>query len=449
MALSFPHEVWDETLSVHAVREYFRWKTAHESARMARLVSLVMGRKTLIGDHAMHATAVLQKLLRRSIPSIHLKRLAAVTAIVGSALCGRRLTLSALGRNLDTSCAVRHRVKRVDRLLGNAHLQDERLLFYRVLCDLLIGARPEPILIVDWSDLKADQSWHLLRASVWLNGFALPIYEEVHPQSRLGTPKVEREFLLTLRMLLPDRTRPIVVTDAGFRGPWFKEVQRLGWHWVGRIRNRTLIEIAGHWRLSKTLYPQAGARPQDLGECRIAERNPVAGRLCLYRKSPQGRHGLTALGRPAYDRASRKNARREREPWLIAASISLAGKSALDLVHLYRLRMRIEHSFRTLKSHQFGFAFEDSQSRGAARLAALLVIHALALFLAWVAGQAARDAGLHHRLKSNADRSQTSLSIISQGLMALTMIELQLTVSDLTVALRAPPIDPPEQELPK
>ena len=392
----------------------------------------------------MHATAVLQRLLRRSIPSVHLKRLTAVTAIVGSALYGRRLTLSALGRSLDTPCAVRHRIKRVDRLLGNPHLHDERLLYYRVLCDLLIGAHPEPILIVDWSDLKPDCSWLLLRASVWLHGFALPIYEEVHPRCRQQARKVHREFLLTLRMLLPDHARPIVVTDAGFCSPWFQEVERLGWHWVGRIRNRTLIEIAGHWRLCKTLHPGARAEPRDLGECRIAQSNPVTGRLCLYRKPPQGRRDLTRLGRPAYDGTSRKIARREREPWLIAASVSLSDKSALDLVQLYRLRMRIEHSFRTLKSHQFGFAFEDSQSRGGQRLAALMVIHALALFLAWIAGCAARRVGLQHRLKSNADRKQTCLSIISMGLLALTILQLQLSLSDLKTALRAPPIIPPE-----
>ena len=397
----------------------------------------------------MRATAVLQKLLRRSIPSVHSKRLAAVTAIVGSALCGRRLTLSALGRSLDTPCAVRHRIKRVDRLLGNAHLHDERLLYYRVLCSLLTGHQCQPVLIVDWSDLKPDCSWQLLRASVWLHGFALPIYEEVHPRCRQQARRVHKEFLLILRTLLPDHVRPIVVTDAGFHNPWFQEVQRLGWHWVGRIRNRTLIEIAGHWRLCKTLHPEARATPRDLGECRITQSNPVTGRLCLYRKPPQGRHHLTRLGRPAYDHASRKNAQREREPWLIAASVSLSDQSALDLVRLYRLRMRIEHSFRTLKSHQFGFAFEDSQSRGAERLAALLVIHALALFLAWIAGWAAQRVGLQHQLKSNADRKQTSLSIISLGWLALTMLEFHLSVSDFTAALRAPPITPPEQKAQK
>jgi len=125
---------------------------------MAGLVSLAMGDQALAGDPAMRALAVLQKRLRRSIPSVHLKRLNALVDVVGSAVYGGRLTLPALGRHLESRSAVRHRIKRVDRLLGNVQLHDERLLFYRLLCDLLIGTRPEPVVIVDWSDLRSDRS---------------------------------------------------------------------------------------------------------------------------------------------------------------------------------------------------------------------------------------------------------------------------------------------------
>lgn len=387
----------------------------------------------------MHATAVLQKLLRRSIPSLHLKRLTTLAAVVGSALHGGRLTLSALARSLDDQCAVRHRIKRVDRLLGNRHLQEERLLVYHLLCDLLIGDQARPVLIVDWSDLRPDRSLQLLRAAVWVHGFALPIYEEIHPMHLQHARRVQRDFLLTLRMLLPDQARPIVVTDAGFRSPWFQEIERLGWHWVGRIRNRTMIEISGSWRHCKALYGQARAIPLDLGVHGITRANPITGRLCLYHKPPKGRHHITRYGQPARGSTSRKNASREREPWLIAAAVSLDDKTALDLINLYRIRMRIEHGFRTLKSHQFGFALEDSQSRSADRISVLLLIHALALFLAWIAGWAAQRSGLHHKLKSNADRKQQNLSIVTLGWMALTLIGQRLSEHDITAALQTPP----------
>lgn len=165
----------------------------------------------------MQAIAVLQKLVRRSIPSIHARRRASLMAAVDSALRGGRLTVSSLGLSLDSRCLVRHRIKRVDRLLGNARCQQERLLIDRLLCDLLIGTRCDPIILVDWSDLRSDRSLQLLRASIWVHGFALPIHEEIHPMSRQHARIVQREFLLTLRMLLPDGIQPIIVTDAGFR----------------------------------------------------------------------------------------------------------------------------------------------------------------------------------------------------------------------------------------
>ncbi|MBB1628609.1 hypothetical protein A9974_25545 [Achromobacter sp. UMC71] len=63
--------------------------------------------------------------------------------------------------------------------------------------------------------------------------------------------------------------------------------------------------------------------------------------------------------------------------------------------------MSIECTFRSLKSHQFGFSFEDSQSAGAARLQVLLLIHALATFLLWLVGKLAEREKLRPPYESN------------------------------------------------
>ena len=47
----------------------------------------------------------------------------------------------------------------------------------------LIGDR-EAVIIVDWSTLKADESWHLLRAALAVGGRTLTLYEEVHPRGK-------------------------------------------------------------------------------------------------------------------------------------------------------------------------------------------------------------------------------------------------------------------------
>ena len=52
----------------------------------------------------------------------------------------------------------------------------------------------------------------------------------------------------------------------------------------------------------------------------------------LYRKLPQGRHQKTVRGPRAKSRHAEQCARREREPWLLAASPSLSGKKGTDLL---------------------------------------------------------------------------------------------------------------------
>jgi transposase len=62
-----------------------------------------------------------------------------------------------------------------------------------------------------------------------------------------------------------------------------------------------------------------------------------------------------------------------------------------QVVATYARRMQIEQSFRDLKSHRYGVGFEDSLTRKQDRLAALLLILALASFLAWITARAAAN----------------------------------------------------------
>jgi hypothetical protein len=392
----------------------------------------------------MHAIRVLQDLLRCFIPSLHEKRLSALMAAVGSCLRKRRLTLSELARGLESTTSVKHRIKRIDRVLGNRWLQKQRLSFYQFLCRQLILAGSEPIILVDWSDLKPDRSLLLLRATLWTHGHALTLHEEVHPLKKQSSPRVERAFLKTLKSMLPKDVRPVIVTDAGFHGPWFVQVQRLGWHWVGRVRGSTYVSVnKGPWLPCKQWFEQATATPVVLGIGQLARSRPVDCALALYHKPPQGRSSKTVNGTRRRSRLSLKCARREKEPWLLAASLSLSDRTALEIVNLYRTRMRIEQSFRTLKSHQFGFGFEDSRSRTAGRIAVLLLINALAVYLAWIAGNLAEQENLQSRFRSNGNRKRRTISVITLGWMVLVDDCIRLLHSELEEAMRLLSEPPP------
>jgi hypothetical protein len=154
------------------------------------------------------------------LPHIHARRLATLFEAVISSLCGPALSLTDLGRRFTGPAALRHKIKRADRLLGNGHLQQEAGSIYGALWRVLLARIPEPMILVDWSDLKADQALHLLRAALPVGGRALTLYEEVHPQSKLNNQLIHIRFLRPLAEILPPGTEPISVADAGFKVPF-------------------------------------------------------------------------------------------------------------------------------------------------------------------------------------------------------------------------------------
>jgi hypothetical protein len=335
----------------------------------------------------MHATQVLQKIFHPVITRLDARNARNLLFAVEALLIGRRLTLMELARHFPGTERVRPPLKRLDRLLGNRDVQMLRSNFYRVVASWLLRST-QPVLIVDWSELKSDGRWHLLRAAVAGRGRTLTIYEEVHPEDRKNSPEVETAFLARLHTLLPQGIRPIVVADAGFRVPWFRAVEALGWHWVGRVRGTTRACFLGKnkWFGVRRLHDAATSRARTLGNVSIAERNPIGCRLVLMRRPRHGRHQHTRHGRRARNRHSEKMAARTREPWLLAVSTSLDHLTATRITRIYAKRMQIEQSFRDLKSHRFGCAFEDTLTRHARRLEMLLLIHALASLAAWLEG---------------------------------------------------------------
>jgi hypothetical protein len=82
-----------------------------------------------------------------------------------------------------------------------------------------------------------------LRASISVTGRSIVLYEECHPKKKENNHIVHQQFLKNLKTILPDCAAPIIVTDAGFRAPWFKAVRQMGWHFVGRLRNKNLIFV--------------------------------------------------------------------------------------------------------------------------------------------------------------------------------------------------------------
>ncbi len=361
----------------------------------------------------MHAQRIIQDLLQAECDTIHAKRRITLALMV-QASCIGHLSLLGISRRLNSSTALRHRIKRCDRLLGNLHLSHEKLDVYRAMAQRILIGNTQPAILIDWSDLSADRSQHLLRAALIVKGRAVVLYEEVHPMKQYGSPQVHERFLRRLRALLPQSCRPVLVTDAGFRASWFKLCERLKFDWMGRIRNRDMVRPLGttDWLGCKSLYPKAAATPQDEGEFEYVRSNPVVCRLVLYKKPNCHRQAKTALGKRARCGHSLKQAKTQSEPWLLAVSPSLAELDAQAVVDLYSGRMQIEQSFRDVKNPRWGLGLSLSQTTRPDRLAILLLIGALAIFALWLIGLVAQARGYQVNFGSRA-RAAATLSIIS------------------------------------
>jgi hypothetical protein len=345
----------------------------------------------------MHAVRLLRSCLGPVFARMHASRCAALMDSVRALIAGRRLTLMELARSWPDALRVSAPLKKLDRLLGNTHLAGEREQVYAAIIAWSVR-QSRPVIIVDWSPLDGRGRFQLLRAGLAVGGRTLTLYERVYPANAVGNPRHERALLRVLKQAIPSSCAPILVTDAGFRAPWFHAVRKLKWDWIGRVRGRALVkpqtaENRLHsWIPCTQLYRRVRETSRDLGLWDMVRNQPVVSRLVLHFKPGRGRIDATLAGDRARNRYSRKIAKRESEPWLLAASPSLDLTPA-QIVAIYARRMQIEQSFRDLKSHRYGVGFEDSMTRTGDRLATLLLILALASFVAWVTARtAARDA---------------------------------------------------------
>ena len=379
----------------------------------------------------MHASHIVARVLGGVQDLMHAGRFKALHDVAAAAVAGALLNLTGLALRTARPTALRHRVKCVDRLLGNRHLATERQAVYAALARRWLAGLPQLLIVVDWSSLTADLRWHWLRASVVVDGRSLTLYEEVHPRCHLANLAVHRRFIDRLALILPPSDLPpIILTDAGFRNPWFRLVAQRGWHWIGRIRNRDFVRQSPQqaWFPAKQLYRRATAQARDLGAHESVRNNPLDCRLVLIKNPPKGRQCCYASGKQKHGTPMRKIALRNREPWLLTCARPLDHLSAQSIVNLYAQRMRIEQQFRDTKNVVLGMGLSHNRSAGIKRLQALLLIAHIAQLVLRLIGEAAKAQQLELQLMSTGrkDRAEISAMTLARRLIANPALLRQL-----------------------
>lgn len=73
----------------------------------------------------MPARSLCRKFLKNILEPLHLYRQKALIDATSAVINGASLTLTSIGRHLTGTASVKNKIKRVDRMLENPHLQND------------------------------------------------------------------------------------------------------------------------------------------------------------------------------------------------------------------------------------------------------------------------------------------------------------------------------------
>jgi len=351
--------------------------------------------------------------------AIHQSRIKSLSPVIDAIIETKQLNLTALGRGLDCG-QERAGIRRIDRLLANPYYQNNTSVLYQAMTQFVLGSQQRPIIIVDWSGLPNSKyttqagKQYVLRAALAAQGRSITLYDEVHPKTKENNPQVHAQFLKRLQALLPDNCHPIIVTDGGFKNPWFKEVLSFGWDYIGRASSTVNFQQEGRFKPISTVFKQASQTPKSLGEITFAKTNPIKTNLYIYKKKPAGRKKHSKDGSLCQRDPSKKYMKSHRAPWVLISSLSHY-QAAKKIIKIYKMRMTIEEGFRDMKSELYGFSLNENKTLHAKRYNVWLVLCALASLLAWIVGYVAEQNQLHHQFQANTYRHKRVLSFFFLG----------------------------------
>jgi len=365
----------------------------------------------------MRAVQIVQQRVIDGLGFMHSARRDALNVTLTALVAGGAATVTALGRARGGGGGHKHAIKAVDRLVGNRHLHDEMVPIWASVASTLLGNhRGTIVLLVDWTQLGADH--YKLTATLVISGRSLSVLNMVASKHYLAKPDLHEAFLAQLTQIIQPRPgqRVVIVSDAGFASRWFQQVQAIGWHFIGRIRNRTKIQRSdGQWVSNKVVGAGATNEPEDLGWMSVTKERPIRARIIRVHEPPKGRSRRGRRGRKTNSTEDRKHARSAQEPWVLATSLTTASAGAI--VTTYRHRMRIEEYFRDEKNDRWGWCLTKVVARegSSERLEVLALLAALATLAMTLAGIAAERRGLQRAFQANTVRKRRVLSLFVLG----------------------------------
>ena len=357
----------------------------------------------------MPAKPLCHKFIADALTEFNQARMKTLMLCVDGLISSNRLTLTDIARHLRGASYSKNKIKRVDRFLKNSKLHQEKIDIYQSVAKKLAYEQPYVAVAVDWSGC-CNNDYHLIRASILMDGRALPIYNLVVEEKDKDSPKTNALFLEQLSNVLPAQATVYIVSDGGFLTPFYTKVRELGWHFIGRLRGgmKCRLSPSSDWKTLSQLREGATSTPKYLGEARLTKHTKTAcqAHLHLFHGEQKGR-----VGKSRFTKDNKMYRTLAKEPWLIACSDNqLTSRQVIDL---YAKRMQIEQNFRDDKSQQFGFSWRFSRTKGVERISVLCLIACLGAVILWLIGFEAERRNWHIQFQANTVKNRRVLSFLT------------------------------------
>ena len=375
----------------------------------------------------MKVRSIVNKFLANITGTMHKTLREALAVCTESALNQNSLTVTSIGRGIDSDAYEKHAIKRCDRLCSNINLFREATGMYETICKQWVPSSSRPNILVDWSNLDDCKNAFLISATLVCDGRSITLYSQTHPLATRERPATHQHFLETLKTLLPENCHPIIIADAGFKVPWHELVLSLGWDYVGRVRKPNYCKFEGEdeFQHLNEIFKKA-TRTAKCYKGRLTMSRNFETTFVLYNNPPKGRHKYTAEGERCSSKHSEQHATSGKEPWVLATSLPLSSTLAKRIVKIYKGRMQIEEGYRDMKSKRFGLGFNESKSYKIHRISILMLIGILAGIVLILIGAAAEQAGFARHFQANTIRHRRMLSLHYLGLRMIAQKRLIL-----------------------
>ncbi len=203
---------------------------------------------------------------------LHAKRVDALAGATLGVMAGASLAVSLIGQALAQArgLVTKHAVKQVDRLLSNQGI-DVWDSFARWIPQQ-IGARPDALVAMDWTDFDHDGQSTLVLSMVTGHGRAAPLLWLTVRKDEIATRRNDYEDACLRRLAdtVPPGCRVTILADRGFGAQkLFAFLGELGFGYVIRFRGNIRVADADGETRTAAEWVGKGGRARKLRDARV------------------------------------------------------------------------------------------------------------------------------------------------------------------------------------